>query len=99
MNNPLVEFAVIIVLFSVLGSTTIAFLPVISFWAVFTVCTLVVALHFGHGCLFMLHMKPLIAGHPKQARMESGMFTMVAVSAAVTVILLLMFTTAMVLTA
>lgn len=99
MNNPLVEFAVIIVLFSVLGSTTIALLPVISLWPVFTVCTLVLALHFAHGSFFMFNMKPLIAGHPNQAKIESGFFTLTVAAAAVSVILLLMFTATMVLTA
>jgi uncharacterized membrane protein len=99
MNNPLVEFAVVIALFSVIGSATIAFMPFISFFTVLPVCLLMLVLHLGHGCLFMAHMRPLIADHPKRSRMESGLNTVVVASGAITVIILLMFTTAKVLTA
>lgn len=99
MKNLLVEFSVIIVLFSVLGSSAIALLPVISFWTVFPICALAILLHLGHGYLLMVHMRPLIAGHEKKSKMESGLMTLIETSGAVTVILLLMFTTAKVLTA
>ncbi|WP_338924588.1 hypothetical protein V0M98_33775 (plasmid) [Pseudomonas silesiensis] len=87
--RPIVEFRIIILMISFIGSIAIAALPIFTIWTVLPIFAFAMMLHYGHGLLHMSSMRQELGTQPERKGAEKWIKEATWASGGITVLLLL----------